>query len=65
MTFQQFVDKMLKDKKFRTAVRLDPKQALIAAGMKKPTPQQVNALKKVNYGSLNRVASAFHNKNVT
>ena len=64
MTLPQFVNKMLKDKKFRTAVRLDPEQALISAGMK-PTTQQVEALKKVDYRSLNRVASAFNDSRVT
>ena len=58
MTFQEFVNKMLTDEKFRHAISTDPKAALERAGMK-PTPQQIEALKKVNYHSLQNVAQAF------
>jgi hypothetical protein len=64
MTFKQFVQKMLDDDKFRHEVHQDPKSALERAGMK-PTEEQLNALKKVDYESLQNVAHAFGDIMVT
>ena len=61
MTFRELVEKMLDDAKFRHEVKKDPKVALERAGMK-PTEQQVNALKKVDYADLQNVARAFGDK---
>ena len=58
MTFEHFVNKMLSDKKFRHEVRINPKAALEQSGMK-PTKEQIDALKKINYDSLQSVAHAF------
>ena len=64
MTLNDFVEKMLKDEKFREAVKNDPKQALTTAGAT-PTEAQVKALRHINFHSLNRVSEAFGSKAVT
>lgn len=58
MTFREFVGKMLDDAQFRHEVCKDPKAALEHAGTK-PTEQQLKALHKINYESLQDVAEAF------
>ena len=58
MTFEDFVNKMLSDQKFRHEVKINPKAALEQAGMK-PTREQIETLKSVNYQSLQNVAHAF------
>lgn len=60
MEFRAFVDKMLDDSKFRHEVRKDPKAALERANVK-PTEHQINALKKIDYESLENLARAFGN----
>jgi hypothetical protein len=61
MSFREFVDKMLDDAKFRREIKKDPKAALERVGMK-ATAKQVDALKKVDFHSLQKVAGAFHRK---
>jgi len=58
MTFEDFVNKMLSDKTFRHEIKINPKAALEQAGMK-PTREQIETLKSINYQSLQNVAHAF------
>jgi hypothetical protein len=58
MTLQQLVDRVLSDPKFWNALRKDPAKALRDAG-EKPTPEQIKALKEVNYKALQDIGAAF------
>ena len=64
MTFEEFVNKMLSDQKFRHEVKINPKAALEQLGMK-PTEEQIETLKKVNYDTLQNVAHAFGKNTIT
>lgn len=55
---RQFVDKVMDDAEFFKALQVDPAAALSDAGID-ATPQQIDALKKINYESLRAVAKAF------
>lgn len=59
MTFDDFVMKLLHDPGFREAIKKNPSHALIKAGVKKPSPQLVEALKEFDWASANKVAEAF------
>jgi hypothetical protein len=58
MNFQQFIDRMMADRDFRTAMRKDPEAALKANGVE-PTEQMVTALKAFNYDQVSAVQKAF------
>jgi hypothetical protein len=58
MTFAQLVTKILRDARFRRALRRSPRRALERAGVK-PTAQMLKALKAFNWRAARRVANAF------
>jgi hypothetical protein len=58
MTLQQLVNKVLSDPAFFNALRKDPAQAMKAAG-ETLTPEQLKALKEVNYKALQDIGAAF------
>lgn len=58
MTLQQLINKVLNDPKFWNELRKDPGKALRDVG-EAPTPEQIKALKEVNYKALQDVGSAF------
>ena len=58
MTLQQLVDKILNDPGFWNELKKDPAKALRGIG-EKPTPEQLKALKELNYQALQDLGSAF------
>jgi hypothetical protein len=58
MTLQQLINKVLNDPAFFTALKKDPAKALQGTG-EKLTPEQIKALKEVNYKALEDVGAAF------
>ena len=58
MTLQQLINKVLSDPKFWNELRKDAGKALRQIG-EKPTPEQIKALKEVNYKALQDVGAAF------
>ena len=58
MTLEQLVNKVLGDPKFWNELRKDPGKALRDVG-EKPTPEQIKALKELNYKALQDVGAAF------
>ena len=64
MTFKEFVHKMLHDAHFRHEVRIDPEKALREAGTR-PTREQVEALKNIDFSSIEAVAESFGDSLIT
>jgi hypothetical protein len=58
MNLQQLVNKVMSDPNFFEQLKSNPAAALSSQGAK-PTPEQIEALKKINYKSLVDVAVAF------
>ena len=58
MTLQQLINKILSDPGFWNELKKDPGKALRGIG-ENPTPQQLKALKELNYTSLEDIGSAF------
>ena len=58
MTLQQLVNKVLSDPAFFNELRKDPAKAMQGVG-EKLTPEQLKALKEVNYKVLHDVGAAF------
>jgi hypothetical protein len=58
MTLQQLINKVLNDAAFFNELRKDPVKAFQGTG-EKLTPEQIKALKEVNYKALQDVAAAF------
>jgi hypothetical protein len=58
MTLQQLINKVLNDPGFFSALKKDPAKALQGTG-EKLTPEQIKALKELNYKALEDVGSAF------
>ena len=58
MTLQQLINKVLNDPAFFTQLKKDPAKALQGTGQKL-TPEQLKALKEVNYKALEDVGAAF------
>lgn len=61
MKLRQLVDKALRSKSFWDQLKKDPVAALQSVGAK-PTPQQLKALKEIDYKSLEVLARAFSNR---
>jgi hypothetical protein len=58
MKLKQLVDKMMRDRDFYKQLQSDPAAALRSEGAT-PKPEQIEALKKINYKYLEDVAAAF------
>lgn len=58
MNLKELVDKVMGDRDFYEKLRKDPATALRGQGVE-PKPEQVKALKKINYKYLEEVAAAF------
>jgi hypothetical protein len=58
MTLQQLINKVLNDPAFFSALKKDPAKALQETD-EKLTPEQIKALKELNYKALEDVGSAF------
>jgi hypothetical protein len=58
MDLEKLVDKVMHEPGFYDKLKKDPKAALLSAG-DKPKPEQIEALKKVNYKVLDEIAKVF------
>lgn len=58
MTLQQLINKILSDPGFWNDLKKDPAKALRGIG-ENPTPEQLKALKELNYKALQDLGSAF------
>jgi hypothetical protein len=58
MTLQQLINKVLNDPAFFTQLKKDPAKALQGTD-EKLTPEQIKALKELNYKALEDVGAAF------
>lgn len=58
MTLQQLINKVLSDPAFFAALKKDPAKALQGTG-ETLTPEQIKALKELNYKALEDVGAAF------
>ena len=56
---KHLVDKLMKDRHFYEQLREDPAAALRSVGAE-AKPEQIEALRKINYKSLEEVAAAFN-----
>jgi hypothetical protein len=61
MELKQLVDKLMVDYGFYLKLKEDPAAALRGQG-EEPKPEQIEALKKIDYKSLEDVATAFADK---
>ncbi len=61
MKLKELVDKLMIDRVFYKKLKKDPAAALRGQG-EEPTPKQIEALKKIDYKSLEAVATAFADK---
>jgi phosphohistidine phosphatase SixA len=58
MNLRELVDKAMDDREFYEQLKRDPERALQQQGVK-PSSEQIEALKKLNYEYLEEVAEAF------
>ena len=58
MTFEELVTKVMRDEKFRAALKADPEGALKKAGVN-VTPQLAAAVKDLNWTSLQKVSDHY------
>ena len=61
--FRELVEKAMGSYKFYQDLKKDPAAALQALGLQ-PTPQQIKALKNLNYKSLEAAANTFRSSRV-
>jgi hypothetical protein len=58
MNIRELVDKVMDDREFYEQLKRDPAAALRSYG-DQPNPEQIEALKKINYKYLEDLAEAF------
>jgi hypothetical protein len=58
MNIRELVDKVMDDLEFYEQLKRDPAKALASLG-DRPSPEQIEALNKLNYEYLEEVAKAF------
>jgi hypothetical protein len=58
MKFEELVTRVMKDDKFREALKADPAKALESAGVK-ATPEMIRSIKSVDWASVHKVSEHY------